>query len=187
MRTSAAVMLAWLLMLAGPVAAEPAARFPVVAGEYYVVERMLVKPGQEAWFEAFWKDTLLPVFEQIEGFEGGFISTVRPDPALAEADYDFGPLLPLGPPDKAFLPHGGIQLNGVVTDTQINFDSVMRGTYNYKVVHFWKDAAALQNLVPGFEAAWRKVHGEGNAWEILRDTYFVKLENHWDLVYRVIR
>ncbi len=182
------LLAAILLLPCLPVAADDhSGTFPSVAGDYYVVERMLVKAGKEAWFEQYWKETLLPVFEKIDGFEGGFMATVIPASGLKPADYDFGPLLPLGPPDKAFLPHGGIQLNGVQTDIQINFDSVMRGTYNYKVIHFWRDAEALKNLVPQFAEAWKAVHGDGDAWGILTRDYFSNLENHWDLVFRVIR
>ncbi|NNM01538.1 MAG: hypothetical protein HKO62_12365 [Gammaproteobacteria bacterium] len=181
----AVVLVALVCLPAG--ADEHASGFPAVAGDYYVVERMLVKPGKEAWFETYWKETLLPVFEKIDGFEGGFMATVIPAGGLKPADYDFGPLLPLGPPDQAFLPHGGIQLNGVQTDVQINFDSVMRGTYNYKVIHFWRDAKSLQALVPQFANAWKEVHGDDDAWGILTRDYFSNLENHWDLVFRVIR
>lgn len=159
--------------------------FPIVDAEYYVIERMLVKEGKDAWFEDYWTNRVLPVFQKMPGFAGGFIATVNPDPELSPEEYDFGPLLPLGPPEKAFLPHGGIHLNGVVTDTQINFDSVMRGTYDYTVIHFWEDAKSLRNLVPEFATAWAKVHGEGDAWKTLTEEYFANLENHWDLVMRV--
>lgn len=159
-----------------------------IEADYYVIERMLVKKGNEAWFEDYWTRMVLPVFKQLPGFLGAVISTTEPDPTLQPEDYDFSPLVPLGPPAKAFLPHGGIHLNGVVTNTQINFESVMRGTYNYTVIHYWKDAKSLRNLVPGFEGAWKAVHGQDtNPWGTLEKDYFSKLENHWDLAMRVVR
>ena len=45
------------------------------------------------------------------------------DPA---GETDFGEILPMGPPSKVFLGHGGIHLNGVQTDTQINFDAMLK-------------------------------------------------------------
>ena len=67
----------------------------------------------------------------------------------------FGEILPMGPPSKVFLGHGGIHLNGVQTDTQINFDAMLKGTYNYQVVHFWRDSEALKGLVPAWQPAGR--------------------------------
>ncbi len=174
-------------LLPATVQAEGKLSYPVIKAEYIVVERMLVKPGKEEWFEKYWSETLLPVFENIDGFAGAFMLTNSAPEGSDPEETNFGPLLPLGPPDKTFLPHGGIHLNNVQTDTQINFDSVLRGTYNYQVIHFWRDAAALKNLVPGFAAGWRKAHGDGDAWQILTRGYFTNLENHWDLVYRVIQ
>ena len=87
---------------------------------------------------------------------GGYVSTVLP--ATGEAPPDFPALLPFGPPDTAFLPHDGLQLNGVVTNTQIHFEALLGGTYNFVVVHYWRDAEALENLLPAFTPAWNKVH-----------------------------
>jgi hypothetical protein len=160
--------------------------FPALKAEYVVVERMLVKEGQKEWFEVFWKDTILPVFAKYDGFQGAFMLANNPPDGAKPDETDFGDLLPLGPPEKAFLPHGGIHLNNIQTDTQINFDSVLRGTYNYQVIHFWRDSESLKSLVPELENAWKKVHGEGDPWVILTKDYFTKLENHWDIVYRVV-
>lgn len=165
--------------------AESKLPYPIIDADYVVVERMLVKPGKEAWFEKYWAEILLPAFENIEGFSGAIMLSNEAPAGSPPEDTDFGPLLPLGPPDKTFLPHGGIHLNNVKTDTQINFDAVLRGTYNYQVIHFWKDSASLKNLVPGFAAGWKSAHGDGDAWQILTDDYFTNLENHWDLVYRL--
>ena len=166
--------------------AEDRIPFPAVKSEYVVFERMLVKEEHKEWFEDFWTNTILPVFEQYDGFEGAFMLVNSPPKGADASETDFGPLLPLGPPDKTFLPHGGIHLNGVQTDVQINFDSVLRGTYNYQVIHFWKDSDSLKSLVPELGEAWKKVHGNTDPWVILTKDYFTKLENHWDLVYRVI-
>ena len=94
--------------------------FPAIKSEYVVFERMLVKEEHKEWFEDFWTNTILPVFEQYEGFEGAFMLVNSPPKGADASETDFGPLLPLGPPDKTFLPHGGIHLNGVQTDVQIN-------------------------------------------------------------------
>jgi hypothetical protein len=177
----------FISFIIAPVSADNTMPYPIIKAEYIVVERMLVKPGQEAWFEQYWSKNLLPVFEKIDGFMGAYMLANTAPTGSAEDETDFGPLLPLGPPDKTFLPHGGIHLNNVKTDTQINFDAVLKGTYNYHVVHFWRDSKSLKNLVPGFAEGWKKAHGKGDAWQILTDDYFTQLENHWDLVYRVVQ
>ena len=180
-------LFSFLIVLNSTAIADSKLPYPIIKADYIVVERMLVKPGKEAWFEDYWANTLLPVFEKIDGFAGAYMLANTP-PEGADADEtDFGPLLPLGPPDKTFLPHGGIHLNNVQTDTQINFDAVLRGTYNYQVIHFWRDSDSLKQLVPGFAAGWQKAHGDGDAWQILTDDYFTNLENHWDLVYRLVQ
>ena len=166
--------------------AEETPTFPAIKSEYVVVERMLVKEEQKEWFEIFWKNKILPVFEKYDGFQGAFMLANDAPEGASPDETDFGPLLPLGPPEKTFLPHGGIHLNGVQTDTQINFDSVLRGTYNYQVIHFWRDSTSLKSLVPELGNAWKEVHGEEDPWVILTKDYFTKLENHWDIVYRVI-
>ena len=51
--------------------AEDKPAYPVVDGKYVVIERMLVKAGYEQWFEDYWRNTVLPVFAEIDGFEGG--------------------------------------------------------------------------------------------------------------------
>lgn len=170
-----------------PARAQEPRAFPVVDAGYYVIERWHVTEGKETWFEEYWVTILLPVFEQIPGFKGAVLSTTRPDPSLKPEDYDFGPIVPLGPPEKAFLPHVGVQLNGVVTDTQINFESVLRGTYNYTVIQYWKDAEAVRGVVPGFEKAWRMVYGEdADPWDTLETDFFLNIENHWDIAMRII-
>ncbi len=161
--------------------------YPVINGKYVVIEKMLVKQGHEEWFEDYWSKTLLPVFAKIDGFEGGYMLASSSDKNAAISETDFGEILPFGPPDKVFLEHGGIHLNNVLTNTQINFDSMLRGTYNYQVIHFWRDSKSLKGLVPGLADGWSKVHGEGDPWVILTAEYFPKLENHWDIVFRVIR
>ena len=176
-----------LLISMLPASAENKPAYPLIKAEYIVIEKMLVKPGQEAWFEQYWSTTLLPAFEKIDGFMGAYMLANEAAKGSAEGETDFGPLLPMGPPEKTFLPHGGLHLNNVQTDTQINFDAVLRGTYNYQVVHFWRDSASLKNLVPGFADGWKQAHGDGDAWSILTEYYFTKLENHWDLVYRVVQ
>lgn len=170
-----------------PVRAQELRTFPVVDAGYYVIERWHVTEGEEAWFEDYWVRILLPVFEQIPGFKGAVLSTMRPDPSLKPEDYDFGTIVPLGPPEKAFLPHVGVQLNGVVTDTQINFESVLRGTYNYTVTQYWEDAEAVRGVVPGFEKAWKAVYGEeADPWDTLETDFFLNIENHWDFAMRII-
>jgi hypothetical protein len=189
-KTSLVVLVAAVACLSPlqPVRAEEKLAFPVVDADYYVIERWHVEEGKEAWFEDYWPTTILPVFEQIPGFQGAVLSTTRPDPTLKPEDYDFGPIVPLGPPEKAFLPHVGVQLNGVVTNTQINFESVLRGTYNFTVVQFWKDAEALRGVVPGFEKAWKRVYGEdSDPWKTLEKDLFSNIENHWDIAKRIIR
>ena len=176
-----------LLLFMLPAFADSKIPYPLIKAEYIVVEKMLVKPGQEAWFEKYWSATLLPAFEKIDGFMGAYMLANDAAKGSAAGETDFGPLLPMGPPEKTFLPHGGLHLNNIQTDTQINFDAMLRGTYNYQVVHFWRDSASLKNLVPGFADGWKKAHGDGDAWSILTTDYFTKLENHWDLVYRVVQ
>tara|TARA_B100001059_G_scaffold79526_1_gene77382 strand:+ start:7720 stop:8283 length:564 start_codon:yes stop_codon:yes gene_type:complete len=167
--------------------AEDKPAFPVVDGKYVVIERMLVKEGYEQWFEDYWKNMVLPVFAEIDGFEGGYMLANSALPTDPVGETDFGEILPMGPPANVFLDHGGIHLNGVQTDTQINFDAMLRGTYNYQVVHFWRNSDALKGLVPGLAAGWQTVHGEGDPWAILTEDYFPNLENHWDIVYRVVQ
>ena len=55
------------LMLVSPASlAEDKPAYPVVDGKYVVIERMLVKAGYEQWFEDYWRNTVLPVFAEIE-------------------------------------------------------------------------------------------------------------------------
>ena len=105
--------------------AEDKPAYPVVDGKYVVVERMLVKAGYEQWFEDYWRNTVLPVFAEIDGFEGGYMLANTALPTDPAGETDFGEILPMGPPSKVFLGHGGIHLNGVQTDTQINFDAML--------------------------------------------------------------
>ena len=177
--------LLFAFVLVAPMAITEPPPFPMVDAEYYVVEKMLVKPEKLEWFVGFWRNTMLPVFEQIDGWRGGYVSTVLPP--TGEAPPDFPALLPFGPPDTAFLPHDGLQLNGVVTNTQIHFEALLRGTYNFVVVHYWRDAEALENLLPAFTPAWNKVHPGQQAWRVLEEEYFTNLENHWDTAYRIVR
>lgn len=165
---------------------QAAAQSTPAGASYYVEEKMLVKPGQEAWFVDYWKTKVLPVFASMDGYMGYTISTTIPDPALPDGAEDFGEILPLGPPDEVFISHGGLQLRGVVTNTMIHFDSLLRGTYNFKVIHYWRDAESLQGLVPQFGPIWTKIHGDKDPWKTLETDYFVNLENHWDTVYRVV-
>lgn len=153
---------------------------------YYVEEKMLVQEGKEEWFVEYWKSKVLPVFSEMDGYLGYTISTSIPDPELTPEEEDFGTLLPLGPPDEVFISHGGLQLKGTVTNTMIHFDSLLRGTYNFKVVHYWRDAKSLQGLVPQFGPIWTRIHGDEDPWKTLETDYFSNLENHWDTVYRVV-
>lgn len=153
---------------------------------YYVEEKMLVKPGKEAWFASYWTSKVLPVFASMPGYLGYHISTVQNDAALKPEEEDFGSLLPLGPPDEVFIEHGGLQLRGTVTNTMIHFDSLLRGTFNFKVIHYWKDAESLRGLLPLFGPNWKKIHGDEDPWKELETQYFVNLENHWDTVYRIV-
>lgn len=153
---------------------------------YYVEEKMLVKPGKEEWFVGYWTSTVLPVFASMPGYLGYHISTVQNDAALSAEEEDFGSLLPLGPPDEVFIEHGGLQLRGTVTNTMIHFDSLLRGTFNFKVIHYWKDAKSLRGLLPLFGPNWVKIHGDEDPWKVLETQYFVNLENHWDTVYRIV-
>lgn len=159
---------------------------PVVGAKYYVEEKMLVKEGKHEWFENYWKTMVLPVFAEMDGYMGYHISTIYPEPGLEPKEWDFGELLPLGPPGEVFIPHGGLQLKGTVTNTMIHFDSLLRGTYNFKVIHYWRDAKSLRGLVPQFGPIWTRVNGDDDPWKVLETDYFVNLENHWDTVYRVL-
>ncbi len=165
---------------------------PVHAGSnqesagYYVEEKMLVKPGKEDWFIEYWKSKVLPVFEDMPGYMGHTISTSNADPDLSEGEENFGALLPLGPPDEVFIEHGGLQLRGTTTNTMIHFDSLLRGTYNFKVVHYWKDAESLRGLLPLFGPTWTRINGGKDPWGTLERDYFTNLENHWDTVFRVV-
>ena len=153
---------------------------------YYVEEKMLVKDGKEEWFVNYWQTKVLPVFAAMPGYMGYTISTTTGDPAAGEGDENFGPLLPLGPPDEVFIEHGGIQLRGTTTNTMIHFDSLLRGTYNFKVVHYWKDAESLRGLLPLFGPTWTRLNGDADPWGTLEKDYFSNLENHWDTVFRVV-
>jgi|GEM_PF-2188927 len=151
--------------------------------EYYIQERMLVKPGKEDWFIDYFRTKVVPVLAMTEGYMGTVFSTTIPKNAE-----DFGPVLPLGPPEKPFLPHLGIKLNGTQTDTQINFDSMLRGTYNFQVYHYFRDEKSLQSLLPEFGPNWKKRYGEdSDPWDTLATEYFSNLENHWDTVYRIVK
>ena len=176
-----------LVFVLASLVASPAAwsQAPMTGAQYYVEEKMLVMPGKHEWFEGFWKSKVLPVFSEMDGYMGYHISTIYPDPELKREEWDFGELLPLGPPDEVFIPHGGLQLKGTVTNTMIHFDSLLRGTYNYKVIHYWRDAKSLRGLVPQFGPIWTRVHGDDDPWKLLETDYFVNLENHWDTVYRI--
>lgn len=153
---------------------------------YYVEEKMLVKEGKEEWFVDYWLTKVLPVFAAMPGYMGYTISTTAGDPKLAAEEENFGPLLPLGPPDQVFIEHGGIQLRGTTTNTMIHFDSLLRGTYNFKVVHYWKDAESLRGLLPLFGPNWTRLNGDQDPWGTLEKDYFSNLENHWDTVFRVV-
>lgn len=184
-RVAVAALLASLFAaLAVPVAAQEQGEFGGAA--YYVEEKMLVKDGKEDWFVDYWKTRVLPVFAAMDGYMGYTISTTQSDPELTEEEEDFGPLLPLGPPDEVFIEHGGLQLRGTVTNTMIHFDSLLRGTYNFKVTHYWRDAKSLQGLVPQFGPVWTELHGDEDPWKTLETDYFSNLENHWDTVFRVV-
>jgi hypothetical protein len=159
---------------------------PVAGAGYYVEEKMLVKAGKEQFFVDYWLTKVLPVFAAMPGYMGYTISTTHGDPQAAAGDENFGPLLPLGPPDEVFIEHGGIQLRGVTTNTMIHFDSLLRGTYNFKVVHYWKDAASLRGLLPLFGPNWTRINGDTDPWGTLERDYFANLENHWDTVFRVV-
>lgn len=179
---AAALLSIALLFATGSAQAQP----EIPRAGYYVEEKMLVKEGKEAWFVDYWQTKILPVFAQMPGYMGYKISTTTGDPAAAPGDEDFGPLLPLGPPDQVFIEHGGIQLRGVTTNTMIHFDSLLRGTYNFKVVHYWKDAESLRGLLPLFGPTWTRLNGDADPWGTLEKEYFANLENHWDTVFRIV-
>ncbi|NKB37505.1 MAG: hypothetical protein GKR93_10100 [Gammaproteobacteria bacterium] len=86
-----------LLNIFSSASAEEGMPYPIIKAEYIVVERMLVKPGQEAWFEKYWSSTLLPVFEKIDGFMGAYMLANTAPTGSPEGETNFGPLLPLGP------------------------------------------------------------------------------------------
>ena len=172
-----------LAAIASGQAAGQAAPAPWADAEYYIHERMKVKDDKLDWFVAYYRDEVLPILALTDGYLGTVFSTTLP-----KADEDFGPVLPLGPPEETFLPHYGIKLEGTVTNTQIHFDALLRGTFNFQVYHYFRDAEALNRLLPEFEPNWEKVHGAGpGAWKTLEDAYFTHLENHWDTVYRIVR
>jgi hypothetical protein len=175
-----------LLSLLFLVANASAQQSEVHGASYIVEEKMLVKEGKEDWFVEYWKSTVLPVFAAMDGYMGYQINTTMPDPELTPEEENFGEVLPLGPPDRTFIPHGGIQLNGTVTNTMVHFGSMLRGTYNFTVVHYWRDAESLRGLLPQFGPKWKEVHGKGDPWKVLETEYFVNLENHWDTVYRIV-
>lgn len=162
------------------------AQSAVPGAGYYVEEKMLVKEGKEDWFVNYWLTKVLPVFAAMPGYMGYTISTTTGDPKAAAEDENFGPLLPLGPPDQVFIEHGGIQLRGTTTNTMIHFDSLLRGTYNFKVVHYWKDAQSLRGLLPLFGPNWTRLNGDADPWGTLEKDYFANLENHWDTVFRIV-
>lgn len=144
------------------------AQSAVPGAGYYVEEKMLVKDGKGEWFFTYWQTKVLPVFAAMPGYMGYTISTTIADPKLAAGEENFGPLLPLGPPDDVFIEHGGIQLRGTTTNTMIHFDSLLRG------------------LLPLFGPNWTRLNGDADPWGTLEKDYFSNLENHWDTVYRVV-
>ncbi|RME67112.1 MAG: hypothetical protein D6782_03155, partial [Alphaproteobacteria bacterium] len=125
-----AVLLASAVGLGAATASKAADQAPspdIGAAEYYIHERMLVKPDKLDWFADYYRRNVLPVLALADGYLGTVISTTLP-----LANEDFGPVLPLGPPAETFLPHDGIKLRDTLTNTQIHFDSLLRGTFRVR-------------------------------------------------------
>ncbi len=154
----------------GPFAARP---------RYVIVEKHLVVEGRQDQVVSYYKDKVLPVLDEIDGYLGMAVLSGE-----TEDLKDSQGILGIGLPDDVFQPHAALQPNaGRRTDLSIHLDALLRGTYNLVFEHYLADDRAFTALHDDLEAFWRRRYGT-EIWDELAEHYFVHFRNHWDTVYR---
>jgi hypothetical protein len=150
-----------------------------VTPRYVIVEKHLIVDGKQQEVVAYYKDRVMPVLNEIDGYLGMAVMS-----AEAEDLKDSQGILGIGLPDEVFQPHAALRPNaGQQTDLSIHLDALLRGTYNLVFEHYLADDRAFLALHDDLESIWRQKYGT-DVWEELAQSYFIHFRNHWDTVFR---
>lgn len=151
------------------------------APRYVIIEKHLVVEGRQDDVVKFYKDRVMPVLNDIDGYLGmGVLS------AATEDLKDDQGILGIGLPDDVFQAHAALRPNaGARTNLSIHLDALLRGTYNLIFEHYLATDRAFLALHDDLEALWTQRYGT-DVWDELSDNYFVHFRNHWDTVHRFI-
>jgi hypothetical protein len=154
----------------GPFSARP---------RYVIVEKHLVLPDKVDEVVAYYKDRVMPVLDEIDGYMGMAVLS-----AETEDFTDNQGILGIGLPDDVFQPHAALRPNaGQRTDLSVHLDALLKGTHNLIFEHYLADDRAFSALHDDLENIWREKYGT-EVWDELAEHYFVHFRNHWDTVYR---
>lgn len=177
--------LAALLILLSPAAivlAEGIDFTPHPANKYDVEEYWHIKDGKIDEFVDYYRETVYPYITKLEGYRGWTVKTPLPEKG---SDGKFG-WLQLGAPDTLFPQHPGVRMDATIrTDRSVHLHALLKDHYNLIIIHHLADDKTLESFIPKLEAMWAEDHNGNNMWDDLSETFFSRVINHWDTIYRV--
>ena len=155
---------------------------PHTPNKYDVEEYWHVKEGKIDEFVDYYRKTVYPYLTRLDGYRGWTVKTPLPEKG---SDGKFG-WLELGPPDTLFPVHPGIRMDSTIrTDRSVHLHALLKGHYNLIIIHHLASDEALETFIPELEVMWAKDHDGNNMWDDLSETFFSRIINHWDTIYRV--
>lgn len=155
---------------------------PHPSNKYDVEEYWLIKDGKVDEFVDYYRETVYPYNSRVQGYRGWTVKTPLPEKG---SDGKFG-WLQLGAPDTLFPKHPGIRMDSTIrTDRSVHLHALLKDYYNLIIVHHLADDEAVEKFVPALEKMWAEDHNGNDMWEDLANTFFTRVINHWDTIYRV--
>jgi hypothetical protein len=155
---------------------------PHAPNKYDVEEYWHIKDGKLDEFVTYYRETVYPYLTRLDGYRGWTVKTPLPEKG---SDGKFG-WLELGPPDTLFPVHPGIRMDSTIrTDRSVHLHALLKDHYNLIIIHHLASDEALTTFIPELEDMWAKDHGGNNMWDDLSETFFSRVINHWDTIYRV--
>ena len=141
-----------------------------------------VKPGKLDEFVAVYERDVYSLLRRVPGYRG--LTTIT---RLAPAAGEPVPPVELGGADEFTVPYPGLLMDGQIrTDLSVNAGMLFKQAYNVKVMHYIESWDDLSRWLPEMMRMYGEENDGADLWELLENTLFPLLNNHWDFPYRVI-
>jgi hypothetical protein len=134
-------------------------------------------------FLAAYRNNTFATMSQIPGYKGvTIVTTLPPDAAEAARTKYNGQTL--GGPDRFYVPHPGVMMDGVIrTDTSINYSLLFKPTFT--IITYYQFPPGVK-MLEEMQRIFEKEHpGEDRVKRVTRE-FFPHIQNHWDMHYRAI-